>query len=467
MIPILPLWFVVTLCAADPQWTGEFDVIAKRGLTQLNVPGAAVGVIQNGKIVLAKGYGVRDQSGKPVTARTLFALGSVTKSFTAAVVASVIDQGKLEWDKPVREYVPWFRMYDPVATDLITVRDMLTHRSGLPRHDFIRFSTYLTREELVRRIRFLEPNRTFRDVYQYNNLMFVTAGFVAGELAGSTWEDMVRDRLFVPIGMSRSNTSSKDMQRSDDFAKPHSGGREVEFYNYQQFGVGPNGAVNSSVEDMLKYLQMWLDNGEAGGKRVISKEQIAELLRPVSVVNATASYAPGWQIGSHRGQRSISHGGSITGFRAHAILLPEHRTGIVAMINAETPLAGLLAETLAEFVSGLKPRDYLGEMLKRGTPATPATPRQISGTRPSRPLSDYAGAYQHPAYGTVRVEVKGDTLQVGFDALTLVLKHYHYDTFETSQGLVKFVLDSSGTPRDMFLPLESAVKPFQFVRKAR
>src|SRR5262249_34108864 len=145
-----------------------FDAFVARGLTDSNVPGAAVGVIQDGKIILAKGYGVRDRrANQPVTPKTLFALGSVTKSFTAAVVASAIDEGKLAWDRPVREYLPWFRMYDPVATELITVRDMLTHRSGLPRHDFIRFSTHLSREELVRRIRYLEPSRTFRDIYQY------------------------------------------------------------------------------------------------------------------------------------------------------------------------------------------------------------------------------------------------------------------------------------------------------------
>jgi CubicO group peptidase (beta-lactamase class C family) len=455
----------VSLFGADPAWVREFDSIAKRGLEQLRVPGAAIGLIQDGKVVLAKGYGVRDQqTNQHVTPRTLFALGSVSKSFTAAVVASVIDDGKLSWDRPVREFVPWFKMYDPVATELINVRDMLTHRSGLPRHDFIRFSTHLSREELVRRIRHMEPNHTFREVYQYNNLMFVTAGYVAGLLSGSTWEDLVRDRIFVPVGMSRSNTSSKDMQRSDDFAKPHSRGREVDFYNYQEFGVGPNGAVNSCVDDLLKYLQMWLDNGQVNGKQIISKEQMAELKRPVTVVNATASYAPGWQMGFHRGERIISHGGSITGFRAHAIMLPNHRAGIVAMINAETPLAGLLAETMAEFVAGMKPRDYLAEM--RGTaPGTRAAPQQVSGTKPSKQLTEYAGTYFHPAYGNVRVEASGDELQVKFDALSMALKHFHYDTFQTDQGMSRFVLNSRGDVSELHLPLEAAVKPFVFVKR--
>src|SRR5262249_11433827 len=182
-----------------------FDNDVERAMKELHAPGAAVGVIREGKVILAKGYGVRE-IGKtmPVTADTIFALGSITKSFTALTVAAMVDEGKLDFDKPVHDYLPWFQMYDPVATSLITPRDLLTHRSGLPRHDFIRFSTPLARAELVRRLRYLEPNRTFRDIYQYNNLMYVTAGFLAGEMAGKSWEDLVIERIFTPLGMTNS-----------------------------------------------------------------------------------------------------------------------------------------------------------------------------------------------------------------------------------------------------------------------
>src|SRR5260370_39188649 len=161
-------------------------------------------------------------------------------------------------------------MYDPVATELMTPRDLLPHRSGLPRHDFIRFSTPLTRAELVRRLRYLEPNRTFRDVYQYNNLMYMTAGFLAGEMAGKAWEDLVIERIFTPLGMSNSTVSVVETQKQSDFARPHllehSAVNATEFYDYQRFGVGPNGAVNSTVNDFLKYLQFHLDEGKAAGK---------------------------------------------------------------------------------------------------------------------------------------------------------------------------------------------------------
>ncbi|MCC6367349.1 MAG: serine hydrolase [Bryobacterales bacterium] len=431
------------LCGAD---LAGFDAVAEQGLREWKVPGVAVGVIQDGKIVFAKGYGLRERdSNLPVTPRTLFAMGSVSKSFTSAVAATLVDEGKLQWDAPVRSYLPWFRMYDPVATELITMRDLLTHRSGLPGHNFIRFSTYLSREELVRRIAYLEPSHTFRDVYQYNNLMYVTAGYLEGILAGSTWEELVHDRLFVPLGMSRSNTSTLDTQKSDDFARPHNASKELPFYVYQKFGVGPNGAVNSCVEDMLKYLQFYLDNGEAGGRRLISKRQMAELWKPVTVANPKATYALGWQVGTYRGNFRISHGGAITGFRAFMALFPDKRTGIVAMINSEESLAEALADTLADRILGLPPEEHLAA-LRRPKPAPPA-----SQAVPHIPAG-VEGKYTHPAYGEIEVVREGDEYGVKFDALSIGLEG------------ASFLLNEKGQVLELHLPLEQAVKPFVFVK---
>src|SRR5258708_15103820 len=174
---ILIAFLILTAAAASP---AVIDSSVDRAMRELHVPGVAIGIIQDGKVILAKGYGVRELGqSATVTPDTIFAVGSMTKSFTAVTVAAMVDEGKLNWDRPVREYLPWFRMYDPVATELITPRDLLTHRSGLPGHNFIRFSTPLDRAELTRRLRYLEPNRTFRDVYQYNNLMYVTTGLLA------------------------------------------------------------------------------------------------------------------------------------------------------------------------------------------------------------------------------------------------------------------------------------------------
>jgi CubicO group peptidase (beta-lactamase class C family) len=215
--------FAEAQVVADPASAlAGIDLDVKRAMEAQHVPDAAVGVIVNGKVILAKGYGARD-IGKPalVDADTIFDIGSMTKSFTAAAAAAMVDDGKLDWDKPVITYIPWFRMYDPVATQLITPRDLLIHRSGLSGNNFIRESTYLSREELVRRIRYLEPSATFRQTFQYNNLMYTVAGYLAGQVNGTTWEELVKQRIFMPLGMIHSNTSAVELQQSNDYAHPH------------------------------------------------------------------------------------------------------------------------------------------------------------------------------------------------------------------------------------------------------
>jgi CubicO group peptidase (beta-lactamase class C family) len=471
--------------AADPvaALTG-IDRDVQRAMQELHVPGAAVGVIVDGKIILAKGYGVREV-GNPelVDVDTLFGIASMTKSFTATAVAAMVDDGKLDWDKPVIGYLPWFQMYDPVATQLITPRDLLTHRSGLPRHDFIRTSTYLTREELVHRIRYLEPSSTFRQTFQYNNLMYVTAGYLAGAVAGTTWEDLVKQRIFVPLGMTHSNTSAFELQQSDDYAHPHdyADGNIVAIpvYDYQKFGIGPNGAVNSCIEDMLKYLAFHLSEGTVDGKKVISKKQMAELHQAATVAHMPPfgdEYALGWFVSYPAGHKMLEHGGTINGFTSDMVLLPEEKIGIVVLNNQESHLPSAITDDLVDRLLSLKPQDYLGqvEVAKAKSEAKVAARKaefeaaRVPNTKPTLDLSAYTGSYFHPAYGTVRVERESDDrLVVRFEAIDLHLRHYHYDTFAYEMNLVQFYLDNAGRVGEMLLPLEPAVKPFVFVRQEK
>jgi CubicO group peptidase (beta-lactamase class C family) len=193
----------------------------------------------------------------PVTSRTLFAIGSITKSFTVTALGMLADEGRLEWDEPVRTYMPDFELYDDVASERMTPRDLVTHRSGLPRHDLMWYGSELTRRELYERLRYLEPNRDFRAAYQYQNLMFMTAGYLAGRLAGMPWEDLVRQRIFDSLGMAGSNFSVDESQRSDDFAYPYAtvgdDVRQIDFRNIDE--IGPAGSINSSVAEMIRYVQ--------------------------------------------------------------------------------------------------------------------------------------------------------------------------------------------------------------------
>ena len=460
-----------------------FDADVTRAMRDLQSPGVAVGAIVDGRVVLAKGYGARELGrSATVTPDTIFAVGSMTKSFTAVTVAAMVDEGKLNWDRPVREYLPWFRMYDPVASDLITARDLLTHRSGLPGHNFIRFSTPLERAELVRRIRYLEPSHTFREVYQYNNLMYVTAGFLAGEVAGKTWEDLVEQRIFTPLGMSNSTVRVTDTQKHADFARPHlsrnGAVKPTDFYDYQKFGVGPNGAVNSTVNDLLKYLQFHLDNGKVNGRQLISTAQMRQLHRPVTVTaSGDGAYALGWTAQHHRGHAVLQHGGAITGFTSMMVLIPETKTGVVVLNNLGTSLPTVVAWDLADRLLGLEPEDYLAEtkqMLERGRAAAQEKRKRtealrIPGAKPSLELAAYTGEYSHPAYGTIRVDQNETGLIVRFAALNMPLKHYNYDTFECESeyvdGMAQFHLNAQGHVGEMLLPLEPAVKPFVFLKR--
>ena len=437
-----------------------------------HAPGVAIGLIHQGQVVLAKGFGLRDvQRSLPVTSHTIFAVGSISKSFTAAVAAALVDQGKLEWDRPVREYLPWIRLADPVATDLITMRDLLTHRSGLPGHNFIRFAVPLQREELMRRLRFLEPNQPFRSTFQYNNLMFAAAGYLEGVLAGSTWEQLVQDRIFTPLAMRSSNTSALDSQKSPDYAKPYERqngtAREIPFYIYQTFGVGPNGAVNSTVDDLLQYLQFQMGDG-AG---ILSTARMREMHQPQMIAPPQhfdevdlVTYGLGWYVESYRGRKLVQHGGAINGFRAWTGFLPRERDGVVVLSNLGSSLPEALSFTLLDRLLGIAPADWIGR-LSAAPSSQPKIPAPRPDAPPSHKMAEYAGTYSHPAYGKLIVETRGDGLQLVFPAQSIPAKHYHYDVFQAENGwLIEFRNSVRGEIESVAVPVEPAVKPTVFRR---
>jgi CubicO group peptidase (beta-lactamase class C family) len=455
------------LGAAAALAAADIDPLVQKAMREFRVPGVAVGILRDGKVTFARGYGLRDVKRRlPVTVDTVFATGSVSKSFTALVGALLVDDGRLEWDRPVREYLPWFRLHDPVAAELVTMRDMLTHRSGLPRYDFIRFAVPLEREELVRRLRYLEPSASFRSTYQYNNLMYVAAGHLQGVAAGSTWERLVDERIFIPLRMDASNTSVLESQKAPDHARPHeiaSGeAREVPFYVYQQFGVGPNGAVNSTLGDMLKYLAFQLNGGTAEGRQVVSAAQMRQMHAPQMVAGEQSTYGLGWTIEYYRGHKLISHGGSITGFTAWIGFLPERKSGVVILSNAGSGLPAALSRALTDYLLDVP----AAAPARRNPPAAAARPAPRPNTRASHRLGDFLGEYHHPAFGPMRVQANGEDLRLVFPAMTVNLKHHHYDVFVSAQGwLVQFQMDARGELASVSVPLEPAAKPVVFVRK--
>jgi len=320
-----------------------FDEFARAVRKQWRTPGLAIAVVHNGHVVYERAIGVRDvDQHLEVTPQTLFAIASCSKAFTTAALAVLADEGRLDWDLPVREYMPSFRLHDTLATERTSARDLVCHRSGLPRHDLLWYSSTKSRSELVHRMRHLEPSADFRSTWQYQNLMYMTAGYLIELISGQTWEEFVRDRIFAPLGMCDSTLSVEESQQSPDFALPYKKERddtvhEIPFYS--QWAVGPAGGINSSIRDLARWVTMHLKGGRWEGTQLISEGQVREMQTPQMVMPPSdkypevlhPSYGLGWFIQGYRGHNLLQHGGNIDGFSSLVTLLPRENIGVVVL----------------------------------------------------------------------------------------------------------------------------------------
>lgn len=429
---------------------GGFDRFVDSAMASWKVAGLGLGIVVDGEVVYARGHGLRDQERKlPATSKTLFAIGSSSKAFTTFALGSLVDQGKLEWDKPLLSYMPDFRLYDASATLRITPRDLVTHRSGLPRHDLVWYNnTSSTRDEVVRRLAFLPPNKDLREVFQYNNLMFLTAGVLAGRLMNSSWEDAIRRLVFEPVGMAGSNFSVAESQRSGDFSYGYRVDkdtiRSMPFRNIDL--VGPAGSINSNVDDMLRWVSMHLAGGVVQGKPLLSRATLTDMYAPHMSIGGSPgdrdlgaqNYGLGWFLVSYRGQFVAHHGGNIDGFSAMVALLPQRNIGMVILSNQNSSaLPGLLRNHAIDRLLALSPRDWNGEALanaSRGRAVAEAAAQKkeslrVPGTRPSHAPAAYAAEYAHPGYGVLSIAPQGERLVATYNAISTTLEHWHYDVF--------------------------------------
>jgi len=476
-----------------------FDDFMAQVLKDWRVPGVAVGVVQDGKVILLKGYGYRDVEKKlAVTPNTLFAVGSITKSFTVTMLGMEMDEGKVDWDKPVRNYLPDFRMYDPVLTEQIIVRDLITHRSGLPRHDMVWYSSDFTREDLVRRLQYLEPNKPLRSTFQYNNLMFMTAGYIAGRLNGKSWEDSVRERILLPLGMNGTTFSEKDTQSAPDFAQPYQKGNDVKSdvkrmpFDAQcpdTCALGPAGEINSSVADMSRYVLFHLDKGKLAGKALLSENNAVQMQTPQMVIQGSpdfkeqseTSYGMGFFISSYRGHKQVEHGGNIDGFSAEMIFLPADGIGVVVLTNLDgTAVPNVVAYNVLDRLLGMDQvpwsQRYLEQEVKAKESEQEAKSKNYTphktGTHPSHDLREYAGDYGNSGYGVVSIAEDGDHFKMTLNRVTKPLEHLHYDVFQVPDSpfeqfaklRVMFFSDANGDISSLSMPLETNVKDIVFAR---
>jgi CubicO group peptidase (beta-lactamase class C family) len=480
--------------AAAKQALVGFDSFASDAIKAWEVPGLAVAIVKNGQVVLSSGYGLRDVTHKlPVTPKTLFAIGSCTKAFTTFVMGTLVDEGKMDWDAPVRTYIPEIRFQDRVATELMTPRDLVTHRSGLPRHDLIWYNASLSPKEVVSRLPYLEPSEPFRSKFQYNNVMFMTAGYLVQRLTGQPWEEAVRSRIFTPLKMTSSNYSVKDSQRAADFAKPYADRDDqiVEIPFRDITNVGPAGSINSNVEDMSRWLVVQTDKGKIDGRQVISAAVLTDIHTPHMTTGAAperpeiapAGYALGWGVDDYRGHRRVHHGGAIDGFVAATTLFPDQGLGLVVLANlGGSALPELLTRHASDRLLGLSPIDWSSEELakkaKRKAADKEAKAKKDTvrrrGTSPAHKLEEYAGEYEHPGYGAVKIELKDGKLTLSYNGIDAPLEHWHFEVFRALKNpkdpafedeKVQFLTNINGYVDALAVAFEPRLKPIVFSMK--
>lgn len=434
--------------SASAQQNEFLDSILQEALKSFQVPGLAVVVVHKDQVIYLKGAGVRKiGTADPVTPETIFALASVTKAFTATALGILVDEGKTDWDDPVRKHLPWFRLADPLADRDVTLRDLLCHRTGLVRNDLLWYRAGWDVEETVRRMAFLEPRYSFRSSFRYNNLGYLAAGLAIASAAKMPWHEWVQKRIFDPLEMKQSFFTVSQAARTGHAATPHTrrGKDQLEAIPWypDDNQIRASGSIKSTVRDLIPYLRMQLAGGVCGSTRVISSRSLAETHRPQIVTSiesdrvqqagtTQASYALGWHVSDYRGHLLVEHGGSNDGFRSLVLLFPKNKLGLALLTNIDESLVlHALGNTLADHFLGLPNKEWLAyyhKSRRMGT-STSSLPVRVKGTKPSLELSGYAGVYAEPAYGSVSVTFKDGKLRLAWSSFDLELDHYHYDTF--------------------------------------
>jgi len=478
-ISLALLFFAATTAHAQID-TKAVDRVVTSAMTAFNVPGVAVAIVQNDRVVYAKGFGTTEIGGTTaVTADTLFGIGSTTKAFTTTAMAMLVDEGKMHWDDPVRKHLSYFHLDDPCADSMVTLRDIVSHRTGLSRHDELWDNTALTREQTIRAIGSVKLSKPFRSAYQYQNIMFTTAGEAVAAASGMPWNEFVRTRIFKPLGMHATAITIAEFNASNH-ANGHSYDRRNDRVTLQPFvdpdNLAPAGAIDSSAHDMAQWLRFQLADGVIDGKRLVSQDALHETKTPQTVIRMEGetklvapetnilNYAMAWNVSDYRGALLVSHGGALNGFRAQVALLPQQNAGVVVLFNLGRGYAGIsIRNSILDALLGRSGRDWNAYYLaaERTTDAkddaskAEREAKRFRDTKPSRELAAYAGTYTDPAYGTATVALENDALVLRWNRLTVPLRHFHFDTFRAESDVdgvdeeVVFQLGSDGAVKSM------------------
>jgi CubicO group peptidase (beta-lactamase class C family) len=480
----------------------DLDDYVARSMKTFDVPGMAVAIVKDGKVALMKGYGVRKLGeSAPVDENSLFGIGSNTKAFTAAALATLVDEGKISWDDPVYERLKGFEMYDPYVSKEMRIRDLLCHRSGLGlgEGDLMFWPhTSFTRDDVVYRLRFLKPQSSFRTTYAYSNVMFVTAGQVVAAVSGKSWDDYIREKIFVPLSMKNTNSSASAFKQGDDWAIPHSKieGKLQPISVENLDNAGPAGSINSSVADMSKWVLLQLNHGKIPGTetRIFSENASHEMWAQQMIVPVHpapselknlqahfAGYGMGWGLRDYKGRKLVSHSGGVAGYVTRVMLVPEENLGVIILTNAEEDSAfeavllhildAYLGGPTQDYIAGFKAVDDKREKDADETMKKAAQERAVD-SKPPLPLGKYVGDYSDPWYGKVTIRENNGGLVLNFERTEkglADLQPWQYDTFKAhwrdrgvEDAFVTFALKPDGSIDHFTMVAVSPLADFSF-----
>lgn len=491
-----------TTNTTDKRFDG-LDTAFARVLKNFHAAGFAVAVVEKDKVVYAKGFGYKDYENKvPVTPNTLFAIGSCTKAFTASLLGMLREDGKIDFNKPVRNYLPDLKFYNNNMNDNIIVKDLMCHRTGLPRHD-LSWYYFVTqsRDSLISRIQYMEPTFGVREKWQYNNFMFLTQGVIAEKLTGQSWEQNVREKILSPLGMVRTNFSVDSMAADKDAAIGY-GLRKDSIINkldyYHIDAMGPAGSINSSVNEVANWVITWVNGGKFNGKQLLPAAYVPEAISSQMVIDGAmptkevqdvffATYGYGWMLASYRGHYRVEHGGNIDGFSASTSFFPSDSIGIIVLSNQNgSPVPSVVRNIISDKMLGLKYFDWdtyqKGKIDSAKAAAKKAEASVVSTKKlnapPTHALKDYEGIYTNKGYGSFTIAVKDDSLMVYFPHNTWWLRSLHYDVFDAFEvdkhtGIdtsdkggdpIQFKMNTAGDIESLDIPFEGGLKPIVFER---
>jgi CubicO group peptidase (beta-lactamase class C family) len=452
------------------------DEYYQKAVQDFALPSMSVALVKDGKVILMKSYGVlKNGEKKKADENSIYGIASLSKAFTTACLGMLVDEGKLKWDDKVVDHLPYFQLHDTEVSNRMTIRDLCSHRAGLATFDgdLLWYATDYSREEIVRRIRYLPLKQEFRTEFGYQNIMYITAGELIEAVSGKTWDAFVEERIFTPLKMDRSYTSFEKIDLKDNMTAPHLDGEPIFHLSYDNSGA--TAAIHSNVEDLSHWIRFWLNNGIYNGDTLLSTSSINEIHKQQTLMNVGnfdkrngthfKGYGLGWFLLDYNGRKVVRHGGGLPGYISQIGLVPEEKLGLIVLTNdmSSLPLA-LLYKTVDVFTEDVPDgRDWSGEFLgykqkgkERDVKAkTDRYNKRVAGTNPSHALPAYVGEYEDVMYGGAKVELKDGALQFEMTPskklFNATLEHWHFDTFRFEfqdpflpEGFLTFESDSDG-----------------------